>query len=334
MRCSLAIVLLIFAAPASATPISLYLVAGQSNAAGQAADPPPAALARQAVPYEFWLRSLDYVYDVREPMDLQTLRPFWPLYQWSTYGPELGFAAAMSGRGEAVAVVKVAQGGVNAFAWQPGVTNLYDQLVASTREMLADLEGLGYEPAIGGLLWVQGEADAAQNQWTGANYERHLRTIFTRLREDLGDFPIALNRLHASLAGDGFQWANEVRSAQEAVAASLPAVGVVSIDDLGLQADGVHFTGATQVALGRRFANWFCPSGDFNFDGAVNEADLPVWAAGLGDGNGDGVTDGGDFMLWQRQLSGSVAAVPEPGALTLALVALVLAAAKRPYSAR
>jgi peptidyl-prolyl cis-trans isomerase A (cyclophilin A) len=78
------------------------------------------------------------------------------------------------------------------------------------------------------------------------------------------------------------------------------------------------------------------PPGDYNFDGTVNQLDLQTIQADYGsttkaeaDGNGDGRVDGRDFLLWQRSygqtsaMTPSLAAVPEPGALALASLALV-----------
>lgn len=328
MRTALCAALAVLCGAAQAAPVDVYLIAGQSNAVGHAPEAPPEALAKQDVPYEFWIHSGSPTL-VAEPMELQTLRPYWPLYQWSSYGPELSLAHALEQRGRNVAVVKVAQGGVNAFAWQPGVTGLFDQLVWSAREMAADLTARGDEPRIAGLVWVQGEADAAQNAWTRDNYDRHLRTLFNELRGQLGPFPIVLNRLHSGLDPAAFPYGDHIRQVQDELAATLPDVGVVRVDGLPLNSDGVHFAGATQIALGRLAANWFAPSGDFNFDGLVNETDLALWSVGQGDADGNGDTGGDDLLIWQRQYQPasivppvSVAAVPEPagGALVLTLL--------------
>lgn len=68
---------------------------------------------------------------------------------------------------------------------------------------------------------------------------------------------------------------------------------------------------------------------DFNDDGLVDGIDLGVWKSGFGvdatgDADGDLDSDGADFLAWQQQFGGAmaVAAVPEPGALGAAWLAL------------
>ena len=76
-------------------------------------------------------------------------------------------------------------------------------------------------------------------------------------------------------------------------------------------------------------------AGDYNSDGVVNAADYPVWRDSLGqsvgfytvaDGDGDGMVTTADYDLWKQNFgktisnlggAGSLAAVPEPGALLL-----------------
>jgi hypothetical protein len=75
---------------------------------------------------------------------------------------------------------------------------------------------------------------------------------------------------------------------------------------------------------------------DFDEDGSVDGDDLAAWEAGFGvgttkpagDSDADGDVDGSDFLVWQRQVGttppavGAVGAVPEPGALAMALGAV------------
>ncbi|MBX3427406.1 MAG: hypothetical protein KF688_17135 [Pirellulales bacterium] len=83
--------------------------------------------------------------------------------------------------------------------------------------------------------------------------------------------------------------------------------------------------------------------GDFDFDGAIDGADLAVWqthygetdlsTAAQGDATGDGAVDGGDFLTWQRGFSaaasGAVLAAPEPAAFALGALCAAGATAVR-----
>jgi hypothetical protein len=78
----------------------------------------------------------------------------------------------------------------------------------------------------------------------------------------------------------------------------------------------------------------FLPA-DFDENGVVDSGDLTAWRGGFGDNtatksqgdaDADGDVDGSDFLTWQRQLGqtpavASAAAVPEPAAMALVLLA-------------
>ena len=74
---------------------------------------------------------------------------------------------------------------------------------------------------------------------------------------------------------------------------------------------------------------------DFNGDQVVDALDLNIWKSGAGaDANEDGVTDGNDFLIWQREYSAThatavAAAVPEPAAPSLALMASLALVGRR-----
>jgi hypothetical protein len=83
------------------------------------------------------------------------------------------------------------------------------------------------------------------------------------------------------------------------------------------------------------FANPLTPTtpipGDFDDDGNVDGDDLTLWKAAfgqtaVGDADNDGDSDGADFLVWQRNLgagapaAGAAGVVPEPAALTIAVL--------------
>jgi hypothetical protein len=82
--------------------------------------------------------------------------------------------------------------------------------------------------------------------------------------------------------------------------------------------------------------------GDYDGDQIVNAQDYTVWRGnfdgnvtpGTGaDGNGNGVIDGADYVVWRNNVtSGSgttLASVPEPTAIGLAFVALMISGGRR-----
>jgi hypothetical protein len=112
--------------------------------------------------------------------------------------------------------------------------------------------------------------------------------------------------------------------------------------DSGMTVD-LHLTGAVRATS----TSWVALSGiagDFNQDGMVSAADLPVFkahygmasgaTAATGDADANGRVDGNDFLVWQRNQgtkppASGVTAVPEPAAGVLAFVAIALTVRRR-----
>ncbi len=145
------------------------------------------------------------------------------------FGPEIGFATQTPG----ATVLKFAVNGTGIQRWVPG-----GDLHAEWMAWIED------EP-VSGLLWVQGTANATS---TGDEYRGHLGELAAAF-----DVPIALVQLHAD--ADRPQ-ADLVRAAQQSFADAAGAC-LVSIDDLSLKDDAIHWATETQLEAGRRLAACF-----------------------------------------------------------------------------
>ncbi|HEX4611370.1 MAG TPA: sialate O-acetylesterase [Urbifossiella sp.] len=242
----------------------VFLVAGQSNAdgRGRAAD--------LTGPLAKWARPQD---DVRIAYSCSSLRGpvltsdgFRPLQPgWSvapgkdrptklpsgTFGPEVSFGRGMADRlkGKKVALIKFTEGGTSlAKDWNPAVKDrLYPAFLDFTRKSLQRLTDGGDTAAVRGMIWHQGESDAAL---TTDEYQKHLTAFVSRVRADLGtpDLPFGAGEVF----DDGKR--DTVRAAQKATAGTVKGVFFVSAEGLTTSDMGTHFNAASQIELGERFA--------------------------------------------------------------------------------
>jgi len=171
-------------------------------------------------------------------------------YQRRGFGPELAFANDWQGQtGRAVRIVKVARTATFlAREWSPDEEpgSLYNRLVTRARRaMLSDTMRLR------GLLWMQGEADALEEETAQAYHIRFERFV-KRLRRDIGapDLPVVAGLIDPPEAE--FPHAATVRAAL--AGSTLRDYATVECDDLPRRRDGLHFSPRGLSMLGRRFA--------------------------------------------------------------------------------
>ena len=271
------------ATPADATEWDIYLVGGQSNAAGwntRARGLPESLKAQIDVKF---FNGPDGTWDTLTPGSGN--KP-------TSFGPEitLGRTLADENPTRSIAIVKYAVGGTNlAQEWNPrsAEPNLYDHFtttITTATAALPDNDAF----RIRGMIWMQGESDAGKPEMTAA-YEANLTALIKRVREDVGvaDLPFSIGQLGAVPGRDGM---GEVQNAQAAVAARDPNVSLVITSDLALQKDNLHFTNASQQELGVRFAAGLQgqlndiqvanPSFEFTHvpdDGGVNSRNVSAW---------------------------------------------------------
>lgn len=290
-------IVVVSASPAVAAPLPVYILAGQSNAVGVVGPVPASVNEVQDNPFHFWLHT-----SAGDQSGYLSLQPLgYPTVQ---FGPELSFGQRVAG-----AVTKVAQNGSDIAAWEPARNYLWRILVNEVDASLAAYEADGHQPYVAGFLWVQGEADAA-NEAKATNYATKLTSFIAAVKTQWPEVPFVFNQLHAGVTV--YPFVNEVRQSQATVAA-LPGVRMLNVDDLQLSNDKLHFAPETTVELGKRFAAIFQP-GDFNIDGRVDGSDFLVWQR-----------RGGDIQAWRDQMGGDpLAGVPEPSSLALLLAGLLL----------
>ena len=251
-------------------PMTVFLLAGQSNMAGRApADGVSASDLRAARPIAF-----DYVCsfaaggtgpgapdphhsDGWVPLGISPRHRSTP---GGHFGPEIGFGLTLARQlpPAHLAIVKHGRGGTDlAEDWAPGAVGgrqLYAAFLAQARSALARLRSAGTPYELGAFVWVQGEADATRRTWA-EQYEANLTELLARVRADFG-----VPRLPALivLTADGrrypqMKFAADVRAAQRSVVRRDRCAALVSGDDLSFL-DAAHYDAAGQLELGRRLA--------------------------------------------------------------------------------
>lgn len=141
--------------------------------------------------------------------------------------------------------------------------NQYDHFLATLRHALAarDIDGDGSEDRLipTGVLWMQGESDAAYTEEIARRYEGHLKRLMDLIRAALrtDDVPVAIGRISDSGKGEGgkvWRHGEIVRQAQaDFVAKDGHAALVESTDGYGYS-DPYHYDSPGYVDLGQRFA--------------------------------------------------------------------------------
>ena len=176
-----------------------------------------------------------------------------------TFGLELGFADRLQQRGaeQNIALLKVSKGGTSLYEdWNPGNRSgqskgaMYALLESALTSATIELEQNGDTLRFGGVIWHQGEADAAAKR-TSAQYEADLKNFIGEVRSltsqpDLafvmGEIPDVSRR-------------ETIRSAQVNIVSTVPQTALVSANGLTLQDDGVHLDANGLIVFGERYAD-------------------------------------------------------------------------------
>lgn len=267
--------------------IDVLVVAGQSNAAGQAED--AASLSWASDPNVMvWNGSAFVTY---APKTMGGIEWVAPAGNWSAEAEYARLYRAANPT-KRLAIIKWTASGAQLFQSTDG-TGTYDWNPASTGELfpqarsaviaaMAALVSAGYSPTIRGEFWMQGETDAS-DATMGAAYEANLiAAIANKRAASPGGWgipsgaPIIIGRVRAN----GMAQA-AVRTAQQNVA-SADTGGqqvLMNTDDAGVNADTVHYNKAGLTTLGARLYSLIqsvVPAGDI-LGGAGSFAAAGAW---------------------------------------------------------
>lgn len=228
----------------------------------------------------------------------------------SCFGPEIRLGHMLADLyhdepGTRVAIIKYARGATNlAVNWKAGGTAttagdgaqylLFQETVNQGMALLA----AAYPMAtldLQSMVWMQGESDAMDNSWAAA-YQTNLTGFIADVRATYGaGLPFVIGRLSTTQTYFDATRLNQVRAAQDAVAAADPRTAIIYTETFGLRSDNIHFNTNGQLAMGDAFANetaydsWMTESfSAAEIDAGLAEPDV--------DADGDGRNNREEFL--------------------------------------
>jgi len=241
-----------FAGWIEAPAVDLLVIAGQSNASGQAVDhadliyPPDPGV-------QVWNGSAFTDYNPHNAAGID-----WGSFN-SGWSAEMQYArkyrAANPGR--RLYIVKYAARGTQLVSsgsnavWDWSVNSPAELFSAATTEIgkaLTALRNAGYAPRVRMVGWIQGENDAA-NSALAAAYGGELTSLIAGMRTSWG-FD-ASTRLSIVRVQPSAPFSGPVRTAQSAAASSANKVYLIDTDGLAT-GDGAHYTMASLITIGDR----------------------------------------------------------------------------------
>ncbi len=267
------------ASPAAARePVDVYLIGGQSNATGQGY--------MKNLPAGFQPDPRVRLFHSGTPHLNSGDRPYvWIALRQASespdrFGPELGFGNRLQELrpGRTNALIKHAHSGTDlAKQWAPGADDADradwgPQFAIFVETVEAGLQGLrdqGCEPTIRGMIWQQGENDAARDDANATGYGRNLAHFINRVREHFRApemvfvYGYVLPPLNDQPGRAGVRQGQRDVDQNSGSPLAVPGAFVVATDDLTHRSDDpntpypndhLHFSTAGTLELGRRMA--------------------------------------------------------------------------------
>jgi hypothetical protein len=296
------------------TRLRIVLVGGQSNADGRAVI---SELPTSPVNLQIPQNDVDLYYKFQGgTATLTTLRP--GLTETSQFGPDIMLGRRLadlykSEIGTRVAIIRYANGGTDLKTqWKAGgdatTTGDGTEYVTFQQTVTQGLAALtaAYPLAtreLQSMVWLQGESDSVSG--LSNLYQANLTNFIADVRLTYGtSLPFVIARLSSQQTALNTTYLNEVRAAQDAVAAADPRTSIFATDNFGIKSDNLHFDGSGQQAIGSGFAEetayyvWM----NANFSAAEINAGL---AEPNADRDGDGQSNRAEFLGATDPLSGA-----------------------------
>jgi hypothetical protein len=184
-------------------------------------------------------------------------------YRNDTFGPELSFGAKLHELypNDDIYLVKTGISGTTLGAdWNPTSGATYNLFKSRTNAALNSLASKN--PKIAGMIWMQGESDAAVPSYA-ANYGANLKNFVAKVRTTFNapDMKFVAGEItNMSVVALGATQADTdlVRNAQANISSQIANSSSFNTDDLKWAYYG-HYGTQGQIELGNRFANEFAP---------------------------------------------------------------------------
>ena len=195
------------------------------------------------------------------------------------FGLELTFARQLQelNPNTRIAIIKYSRGGTSIDSeaagdfgsWDPDYggrtgVNQYDHFLATIRNAMSvddiDGDGLADKLVPSGIVWMQGESDAAYTEELAYGYRDNLERLINLLRAAfrVDDLPVVIGRISDSgQDDDGMIWdhGDIVRKIQADFVERDAAAALVTSTDEYSYSDPWHYDSEGYIDLGRRFAD-------------------------------------------------------------------------------
>jgi hypothetical protein len=234
--------------------IDLFILAGQSNMQGWRSDAAQYPVDKQQLDKRipFYFEAINYG---SSGQVWQTLTPQIGHFASGHFGPEVSFARSLLRSRFKPAIFKYSIGGSSLKTmWKaPGAKGLYDDMTASLRIAINELEAQGYTVTPRAFIWIQGESDA-DSQQLATEYYWHLRKMLHHFRTNVIRDPKLPVILSVDEQHPRVQQRPQVVDAQLKLALEDPSITFVSM--YGLEKfDVTHLTAKGTVQQGKRIFN-------------------------------------------------------------------------------